>query len=145
MLSVRNNVRNIIGSSHWGEEGRYKEIVFRNVLRRFLPKDRIIGTGFAVYQSDSNESWECSKQIDVLIFPTECPVLFSEGDFYIIDAEYIEAVIEIKTRTDSAKFQNALGHVTDIARLVMKSHRNRSILKPNNKDCFLVFFRMKTK
>jgi len=43
---VRDRVRNLIGDAHWGEEGRYKEAVLKNVIRRFLPSNLSIGTGF---------------------------------------------------------------------------------------------------
>ncbi|MCW4043504.1 MAG: hypothetical protein NWE90_07260 [Candidatus Bathyarchaeota archaeon] len=32
---VKDRVRNLIGSAHWGEEGKYKEAVLTNVMRRF--------------------------------------------------------------------------------------------------------------
>lgn len=34
---VKNRVRNLIGPAHWGEEGRYKEAVLKNIIKRFLP------------------------------------------------------------------------------------------------------------
>jgi len=37
--TIKNRVRNLIGSSHWGEEGRYKEAILRNVIKRFLPSN----------------------------------------------------------------------------------------------------------
>ncbi|WP_164731079.1 hypothetical protein [Anoxybacter fermentans] len=37
--TIRNRVRNLIGTSHWGEEGQYKEAILKNVIRRFLPSN----------------------------------------------------------------------------------------------------------
>ena len=34
---IKNRVRNLIGNSNWAEEGRYKETILKNVIRRFLP------------------------------------------------------------------------------------------------------------
>ena len=41
---IKNRVRNLIGRN-WGYEGRYKEAILKNVIRRFLPKRYDIGTG----------------------------------------------------------------------------------------------------
>ena len=32
---VKNRIRNLIGNRHWGEEGRYKEAILKNILRKF--------------------------------------------------------------------------------------------------------------
>ena len=37
LKALQNRVRYLIGDSHWGEEGRYKEAILRNVIKRFLP------------------------------------------------------------------------------------------------------------
>ena len=31
---IKNRVRNFIGNRNWGEEGRYKEAILRNVIKR---------------------------------------------------------------------------------------------------------------
>ena len=45
---VQDRVRHLIGSAHWGEEGRYKEAALRGVIKRFLPTNISLGTGFIV-------------------------------------------------------------------------------------------------
>jgi len=57
LKAVQNRVRNLIKDANWLEEGRYKEVVLRNVIRRFLPKNLDIGTGFIL-----NDKKEISKQ-----------------------------------------------------------------------------------
>ena len=52
--TIKNRVRNLIGSSHWGEEGRYKEAILRNVIKRFLPSNLSIGTGFVIKKNNSD-------------------------------------------------------------------------------------------
>ena len=32
MRAKKNRVRNIIGNSHWGEEGKYKEIILKKII-----------------------------------------------------------------------------------------------------------------
>lgn len=75
--AYENRVRNLIGSNHWGEEGRFKEIILANYLKRVLPKHLSVGTGF-VKNVDG-----ITAQIDIIIYDNTFPVLFSEGDFVI--------------------------------------------------------------
>ena len=44
--AYKNRVRNMIGNHHWGEDGRYKEVLLMNYLRRILPNTVSVGTGF---------------------------------------------------------------------------------------------------
>ena len=67
---IKNRVRNLIGNSNWGEEGRFKEAILRNVIKRFLPQNFNIGTGFVIRSYDNNRNRnniECSKQIDLIM------------------------------------------------------------------------------
>lgn len=96
---VKNRVRNLIGNANWGEEGRYKEAILRNVIRRFLPKNFTAGTGFIVKTNGGR--YKCSKQIDILIFDSSYPILFSEGDFYIITPNSVKAIVEVKTNAEN--------------------------------------------
>jgi hypothetical protein len=92
LVVIKDRVRNLIGDAHWGEEGRYKEIVLRNVLRRFLPNNLSIGTGFIVNANT------CSKQIDIIIYDNTMPLLFSEGDFIITTHLNVKGIIEVKSK-----------------------------------------------
>ncbi len=104
---VRNRVRNLIGNRHWGEEGRYKEAILKNILRRFLPQNISIGTGFIV---NSNNHDRISKQIDIIIYDNNYPVLFSEGDFIITTMENVKGIIEIKSNIGNGNntFKNVI-------------------------------------
>lgn len=51
LLTITNKVRNLI--SHWGEDGRYKEAILKNIIRRFLPEKYSIATGFVIKQTDN--------------------------------------------------------------------------------------------
>ena len=82
LLALTNKVRNLI--SHWGEDGRFKEAVLKNVIRRFLPEKLTIGTGFVIKQTNNRGEHLSSRQIDLLIYDDASPVLFNEGDFVIL-------------------------------------------------------------
>ena len=88
----RNRVRYFIGNSHHGEDGRYKEILLMNYLRRVLPSNISVGTGFV------KNGMEITKQIDLIIYDNSIPTLFSEGDFVIAVAESIYGIIEVKSK-----------------------------------------------
>lgn len=96
LQAVKNRVRNLISDAHWGEEGRYKEIVFRNIVSRFLPSNFDIGTGFII-----TNKGKPSSQIDVIVYDNTYPVLFKQGDFVIVSADSVRVLIEIKTKIDN--------------------------------------------
>lgn len=97
--AIKNRVRHLIGNAHWGEEGRFKEAVLKNVIRKFLPSNLSVGTGFILRaEGDSDDQNELSSQLDVIIYDNTLPLLFSEGDFIITTANNIRAIIEVKSR-----------------------------------------------
>ena len=104
---VKNRVRNLIGDRHWGEEGRYKEAILKNILRKFLPKNISIGTGFIV---NSNNNNRISKQIDLIVYENGYPVLFTEGDFIITTMKNVKGIIEVKSNIGNGNntFQNVI-------------------------------------
>jgi hypothetical protein len=67
MYAKKNRVRNIIGDSHWGEEGKYKEILLKKIIQHYLPQDLSIGTGFIA--TKTNESISTTSQIDLILYP----------------------------------------------------------------------------
>lgn len=99
---IKNRVRDLIGNAHWGEEGRFKEAILKNIIKKFLPKNLSIGTGFI-----SNNEGHISKQLDIIIYDNTYPLLFSEGDFIITTIHNVKAVIEVKSNIN----HNSLGNV----------------------------------
>ena len=99
---IKDRVRNLIGNANWGEEGRYKEAILSNVIKRFLPTKFSVGTGFIV-----TRSW-ISKQIDLIIYDNTYPLLFSEGTFIITIPESVKAIIEVKTNLENRSLKNTL-------------------------------------
>lgn len=96
---IKNRVRNIIGNSHWGEDGRYKEAVLSKVLKNYIPNNVSIGTGFIVSSPSVFQTGniEVSDQIDILIYDNTIPVVFREGDFVIVTPDAVKAIIEVKS------------------------------------------------
>ncbi len=107
LVVVKNRVRNLIGDAHWGEDGRYKEIVLRNILRRFLPNNLSIGTGFIVNANTR------SKQIDIIIYDNTLPLLFSEGDFIITTHLNVKGIIEVKSKITPSTLTDVISKFDD--------------------------------
>lgn len=118
--AYENRVRNLIDDANWGEEGRYKEIVLMSYLKRILPRNLSVGTGF-VRNSDL-----ITKQIDIIIYENSIPTLFSEGDFIITTPENVVGIIEVKS---SITPNNLLGIINNanLNGVIISSERNISI------------------
>ena len=103
LVIIKNRVRDLIGDANWGEEGRYKEAVLKNVIRKFLPNDLSVGTGFIVQGDNSNDNHTIiSTQQDIIVYDNTIPVLFSEGDFIITTQHNVRGIIEVKTKVFNA-------------------------------------------
>lgn len=122
---IKDRVRNLIGHSNWAEEGRYKESILRNVIKRFIPKSLIIGTGFIV--KSSNKEYECSKQIDIIIFDSSHPILFNEGDFYIVTPNSVKAIIEVKTNIENQDLTKTIKNINEVGQFLSTNGSQRSI------------------
>lgn len=112
---IKNRVRNIIGSAHWGEEGRYKEAVLKNVIKKFLPSNLSVGSGFIV-QGNSAQPNEVilSTQLDIIVYDNTYPLLFSEGDLIITTQSNVRALVEVKTKVVSTNGQkNSLSSIME--------------------------------
>lgn len=92
MTSAKDRVRNFIDNNHWGEDGRYKEEILKEVLADKLPSYASVGTGFVA--CDNNRA---SSQIDIIVYDNNIPLLFKKGDFVIVAKEAVLAIVEVKT------------------------------------------------
>ncbi len=45
-VAIKDRVRFFIDDNHWGEDGRYKEVILVNYLRRIIANGVSVGTGF---------------------------------------------------------------------------------------------------
>ena len=102
---IKNRVRDLIDDRHWGEEGRYKEAILKNILKKFLPQNISVGTGFIINTSNQNR---ISRQLDIIIYDNNYPVLFSEGDFIITTKENVKGIIEVKSRITTGTLEKVI-------------------------------------
>lgn len=108
--------RNLIGSAHWGEDGRHKESVLKNVIKRFLPKNISVGTGFVI--SKRAEEFKQTTQIDIILYDNNYSVLFSDGDFIITTPKNVVAIIEVKTKIRNSEFSEISRKATENGEII---------------------------
>lgn len=120
---IKNRVRNLIGSRHWGEDGRYKETILKKVLKTRLP-NLSIGTGFIV-----NEAQNVSKQIDIIIYDeTIHEPFFKEEDFVIVPNNCVKGIIEVKSKIhSSAQLKSILGNFDSSIESVISQEQQSSL------------------
>lgn len=100
LSAVKDRVRNLV--DHWPEDGRYKEVILKSMIQRFLPEKFNICSGFVVRKTDNRAEHESSNQIDLIIYDRSYPVLFKEGDFAIVTPDSVSAIIEVKANIANA-------------------------------------------
>ena len=106
--ALKNRVRHFIKDRHWLSDGLWKESVLRAVLRRHLPRHLEVGSGFIVAGS------EVSTQVDILIYDSNYPILFRDGDFVVVTPDLVRAVIEVKTRVEPSDLVGHFNKLGDI-------------------------------
>ena len=115
---IRDRVRDLIGDAHWGEEGRYKEEILKKALRRYLPNNVSVGSGFVTTIGG------ISKQLDIIIYDNNQPVLFSESDFIITTPSNVLGIIEVKSRLNVTSLREAVEKYDEINNIFSQIHVN---------------------
>lgn len=124
LLAIKDRVRNLI--NHWGEDGRYQEIVIKSMIRRFLPESFRIGSGFVVRQTANWGDHQASKQIDLIIYDTSYPILFKENDFVILTADSVFGIIEVKANLMNQNFKNIIKKANENGRFIYEAKLDKS-------------------
>ena len=123
LLALTNKVRNLV--THWGEDGRYKEAVLKNVIRRFLPEKYEIGTGFIIKQTANRGEHLSSRQIDLIIYDDESPILFKEGDFVILTPDSVKAIIEVKANLINQNVSEIIRQVNENGQFIWRGKKDK--------------------
>lgn len=130
LMSIKDRVRNFIDGHHWGEDGRYKEIILSHVLRNHLPENVSVGTGFVINDD------KLTKQIDIIIYRNDFPLMFKQDDFIIAPAECVLGIIEVKTRLNTTIGQEAIQKATENGRIIDKNIFNGIFAFESENKCF---------
>ena len=98
--------KNRNGAAHNGEDGRYVETLIREYLKRYLPKDLEVLTGFILRpavkvglknKERKNEKDSHSTQLDILVYNTgKYPVFQRFGENVIVPPEGVVAIVSVK-------------------------------------------------
>lgn len=83
-------------SVHAGENGRVHEYFLRAVMKRLLPPDMLVGTGFVAFTD-----WT-SSQTDLVVYEGKQPALFTVNDLVVADGRHTLGTVEVKTRLNRA-------------------------------------------
>lgn len=78
LISTKDGVRNFIDGRHWGDAGGYKEIILSEMLKRHLPKNVSVGTGFVVNEEN------ISTQIDIIIYDSKDLMMFKQSYYVLV-------------------------------------------------------------
>lgn len=96
LSSKSNQVRDLIGSSHWGHDGAHKERLLRNVIQRSLPNDALIGQGFIV--GGTTNSLVSREQDIIVVDNSHSAPLINEGGLIITDNDNVIGTLSVKTK-----------------------------------------------
>ena len=116
--ALQNKVRNFI-PRHWLTDGQWKESVLRSVLRRHLPKNVGIGSGFIV------SATKTSSQIDILLYDTTKPVLFQDNEFVIVTPDCVRGIIEVKTMAEKGKLREIFDKIAENIQIIPTGHTDK--------------------
>lgn len=92
LMASRDRVRHFIGGHHWGEDGRFKEVLLMNHLKKILPANVTVGTGFV------KNGEQITSQIDLIIYDNTRPIPFSEEDFVIVFRKVYMELLKLSQR-----------------------------------------------
>lgn len=115
--SVKDRVRNFIEDKHWLTHGEWQESVLRSLIAQRLPSNVKIGHGFVVTENGP------TTQCDILIYRSDIPILFREGDLVFVTPDAVKAIIEVKSKTTRPVFAEAIQKLAAIG-LKLGRHRN---------------------
>src|SRR5215510_13798348 len=87
--AVKDRVRNFIAGNHWLTDGEWRESVLRAIMAQRLPSNVNIGRGFVITEDGP------TTQCDILIYRSDRPILFRQGDLAFVTPDAVVAIIEV--------------------------------------------------
>ncbi len=107
--AVKDRVRTFIDDSHWLTDGEFKEGIIRSMLSQRLPDCVKIGRGFILTDSGP------TTQIDILLYRSDFPVIFRDGELVLITPDAVLGVVEVKSRVTRTSLKDALKKLASIS------------------------------
>ena len=104
----RNRIRNFV-TEHNLTSGTANEMILRDYLAGLSPKRYKVGQGFIC---DPTKASQVSNQCDILIYnQTDYPLIHSEGEIKVVWPEAVQIVIEVKTKLDKQRLDEAIKNI----------------------------------
>lgn len=98
---------------HPGERGKSRENAVIEFLKKYLPANLGVGTGFVIAANG-----EVSRQQDIVIFDAQkCPTLYGSDDTQVFPVEGVYAVIEVKSNLDSLELNDCIEKILSVKNL----------------------------
>jgi|GEM_PF-2778187 len=104
--SQAQRVRQLIGSAHWGHDGRHKEVLLAELIRRHCPPTILVSTGFVI--SPNNLEIRSSEQDILIVDASKEAPLFHQGALVVAFAHTVLAAISVKTTMDSRTVKDTI-------------------------------------
>lgn len=102
-------------STHGDLLGKAREVFVSELLQRFLPQALHIGSGQVI-----DGEGQVSKQIDILIYRHDVPLLPSFGGSNLYFAEGVVSSIEVKSELNASRLREALDNCSSIKKLTVE-------------------------
>ena len=115
------------GADHNGEDGRYVEILLREYLKRYLPKDLEVLTGFVLrpavktglknkYRRGQEDVH--STQLDIIVYNSaKYPIYHRFGDSVIVPPEGVIGIISVKKHLHDTDILHELSALKKVSKL----------------------------
>lgn len=121
--TVATRVRQFV--EHWGEDGRHHEAVLKSVIRKFLPKRYELGSGFVIKPNRERGDHKVTKQIDIIVYDSNYPTFFKEGDFIITTPDAVKAIISVKANLENQRTQSVYDDCNFNGRFIYDGKQNQ--------------------
>ena len=119
--AVKDRVRNFIAGNHWLTDGEWRESVLRAIMAQRLPSNVNIGRGFVITEDGP------TTQCDILIYRSDRPILFRQGDLAFVTPDAVVAILEVKSRATKQVITAAISKLAAIG-LKLGRHREHCCL-----------------
>ncbi|MGN1165713.1 MAG: DUF6602 domain-containing protein [Lachnospiraceae bacterium] len=127
------------GAAHTGEDGRYVETLIREYLKRYLPKDLEVLTGFIMRPAvktglknrmRKNEQDDNSTQLDILIYDSaKYPMFQRFGDSVIVPPEGVVGVISVKKKLKDTDIEHEIIALKNVSKLCRCSNDEQKAIR----------------
>ena len=140
LLAIYNQFQTLLphatynSASHMGEDGRYIESLIKEYLKRYLPKDLEVLTGFILRpavktglnnRSRQSDSDQHSTQLDIIIYDSHhYPIFQKFGDNVIVPPEGVVGIISVKKRFNESDFASEAEALKEAAKLCRYTNEN---------------------